>query len=97
MPVILKKTPPTIKQTDKLVRLRSSRSSASDGKPLARNSPSVALSRILKTATREDDQGRCGFDCLETAARVIEIQFPEMPIAKDMRRLVNEIGRFRDC
>lgn len=94
MPAILKSNRQTIKQADRL--MRSDRPSVSGRKAAARTRTPVTLNHILKTATDESGQGKCGFDCLETATRVIEIQFPEMSIAKDMRRLVNEIGRFRD-
>ena len=95
MPAILKTNRQAVKQSSKFVRVRSNRSSTSGRKIAARRNPSEALGFILRTTTDESGHGKSGFDCLETAARVIEIHYPEMPIAKNMRRLVNEIGRLR--
>ena len=96
MPVILKTNPLTAKPSSKIVRISSNRSPAPARKQTARKNSSKALGLILKKPAEASGEGKCGFDCLETAARVIEIHYPEMPIAKDMRRLVDEIVRLRD-
>lgn len=65
-----------------------------------RLSPSKRYSRLIpsnrsKITTGQDNPktGQTRLDCLETAARVIEIHYPELPLSKDLRNIVNEMAR----
>jgi hypothetical protein len=95
MSTIAKAGRTTAKPNRSFVTPRSNRPVASARGAVLRQVPSGVLPSIVHAAAAEDSEGNSGLDCLEMATRVLEIHYPAKPIAINMRRLIDDIRRFR--